>query len=300
MLRYLHADNRITEMLHTNPPKARKYKTIPTKLTESEFNEFVLPHLSYATGLRGPKPSVSAYKLFNYILYVLHSGCQWKLLQPCIEKDKNGISEIHYTNVFRQFQRWCYDGSLEKLFEDTVMRLQVKNMLDLSVLHGDGTTTPAKKGGDNIGYSGHKHFKGEKVIAITDRNGNVLSPYTTAPGNKNESPLFEPALVHLKKIIKAIGTTIVGSIMSLDGVYDSKKNRKLIFNAGMTPNIPENKRNRKKTKRGPKRKFNPAIFEERFFTVERMFSWEDKFKRALIRFERISRLYRNSRGGITA
>jgi hypothetical protein len=34
--------------------------------------------------------------------------------------------------------------------------------------------------------------------------------------------------------------------MSLDGAYDSKKNRKLIFNAGMKPNINENKRNRKK------------------------------------------------------
>jgi len=278
-------------MPHTKQTIPPKYKTIPTNLTESEFNEFVLPHLSYATGLRGPKPCISAYKLFNYILYVLHSGCQWKLLQFCIDKDKNGISEIHYTNVFRQFQRWCNDGSLEKLFEESVMRLQVRDMLDLSVLHGDGTTTPAKKGGDNIGYSGHKHFKGEKVIAITDRHGNVLSPYTTAPGNKNESPLFKPALGHLKKIIKMIGATIVGSIMSLDGVYDSKENRKLIFNAKMTPNIPENKRNRKKTKRGSKRKFNPAIFEERFFTVERMFSWEDKFRRALIRFEKISRHY---------
>jgi len=28
--------------------------------------------------------------------------------------------------------------------------------LDTSVIHGDGTTTSAKKGGDNIGYSGHK------------------------------------------------------------------------------------------------------------------------------------------------
>jgi len=278
-------------MACNNTGKTRKYKSIPTNLTEAEFNEFVLPYLRYATGSRGPKPKISAYKMFNYILYVLHSGCQWKLLQPCIDKDENGLAEIHYTNAFRQFQRWCNDSSFDKLFESSVMHLQIKNMLDLSVLHGDGTTTPAKKGGDNIGFSGHKHFKGEKVVAITDRHGNVLSPYTTAPGNKNESPLFEPALKHLKKIISKIGASIIGSIMSLDGVYDSRKNRKLIFNAGMTPNIPENKRNRKKTKRGPKRKFNPAIFEERFFTVERMFSWEDKFRRALIRFEKISKHY---------
>ena len=53
----------------------------------------------------------------------------------------------------------------------------------------------------------------------------------------------------------------------------------------MTPNIPENKRNRKKHKRGKKRVYNPLIFKERFQTVERLFAWEDKFKRLLLRFE---------------
>jgi len=71
----------------------------------------------------------------------------------------------------------------------------------------------------------------------------VLSGHITAPGNKSEAPLFESALKHLKKIVKAVDATIRGTIMSIDGVYDSIKNTKLIFNAGITPNIPENKRN---------------------------------------------------------
>lgn len=73
--------------------------------------------------------------------------------------------------------------------------------------------------------------------------------------------------------------------MSLDGVYNSPKNRKAIFNLGMTPNIPENKRNRKKPKRGKKQIYDQAIFDERFRTIERVFAWEDKFKRLLLRFE---------------
>jgi hypothetical protein len=40
---------------------------------------------------------------------------------------------------------------------------------DLSVLHGDGSNTVAKKGGDGIGYSGHKHQKGEKVVGTCQR-----------------------------------------------------------------------------------------------------------------------------------
>jgi transposase len=59
-----------------------------------------------------------------------------------------------------------------------------------------------------------------------------------------------------------------------------------VFNAGMIPNIPENPRNRKGIKRGRKRLFNAVIHALRM-RVERTFAWEDKFKRLLLRFERI-------------
>lgn len=61
-----------------------------------------------------------------------------------------------------------------------------------------------------------------------------------------------------------------------------------IFNRNMIPDNPENPRRRKATKRGPKQRFNPAIFEERFKSIERIFAWEDKFRRLLLRFERLS------------
>ena len=116
-------------------------------------------------------------------------------------------------------------------------------------------------------------------------NCNVVAPFVAAPGNANETKLFPDAFNKLKDIAKAVGMDILGSVISLDGAYDSKKNRKMIFNAGMVPNINENKRNRKSKKRGRKRLFDKAIFKERFRTIERVFSWEDKFKRLLLRFE---------------
>ena len=73
--------------------------------------------------------------------------------------------------------------------------------------------------------------------------------------------------------------------------HDNAPTRKKIFNAGMTPNIKENPRNRKKIKRGRKRMYDDDIFQERFQTIERVFAWEDKFKRLLLRFERISLLH---------
>jgi hypothetical protein len=59
----------------------------------------------------------------------------------------------------------------------------------------------------------------------------------------------------------------------------------------MRPNIPENQRGRKTAKRGRKRRFDAAIFGERFRTIERVSAWEDKFLRLLLRFERISQVY---------
>jgi hypothetical protein len=59
----------------------------------------------------------------------------------------------------------------------------------------------------------------------------------------------------------------------------------------MVPNINPNLRGRKQPKRGSKPIFEPAIFKERFWTIERVFAWEDKFRRLLLHFERISGLH---------
>ncbi len=53
--------------------------TIPTSLTQKQFNEHVLPYLSVAK--RGFVCQIPLYKVFNYILYRLHTGCQWDQLR---------------------------------------------------------------------------------------------------------------------------------------------------------------------------------------------------------------------------
>jgi transposase len=232
------------------------------------------------------KLKISEYKYFCYILKLVYTGCQWKEL--VIEKDEHGNHEIHYTSIFRRFKIWNKDGLWVKSFEASVCLLQNRGLLDTDILHGDGTTTAAKKGGDNIGRSGHKKLNGEKIVAISDRNGNVVSPFVTAPGNRNEIILLKPSLDGLSKICKLANINILGSVMSLDAGYDSVSNRKAIFNRGMIPNIKDNKRSRKTVKKGRKRIYSEEIFQERFHTIERTFAWEDKFKRLLLRFERIS------------
>jgi transposase len=260
------------------------FTPIPVQLSETEFNQFILPYLSMPK--RGPKCKLGYYRVFNLILWVLYTGMQWKSLP--VPKDRNGKAEIHYTTVYKVFAKWADDGSLEHAFIASVGHLSDHHRLDLNVLHGDGTNTVAKKGGDGIGYSGYKHQKGEKVIAIIDNHGYVLSPLPVAPVNEADMVLLPDALRVLKRVAKLLGWDLKGSYLNLDGGFDSKHNRKVLFNAGMIPNIKENPRNRKTTKRGRKRLFNQAIHRLRD-RVERTFAWEDKFKRLLMRFERIQR-----------
>jgi len=152
------------------------WQAIPTKLSEAQFEEFVLPHLS--RGRRGPAPTLSLHKIFNYILQILYMGCQWKMLP--IERNDKGFPEIHHTRIYRMMRRWQADGSIDRIFSGTVHKLRQDQLLDPSVIHGDGTTTAAKKGGDNLGYSGHKHLKGCKVVAFCDRDCNIIAPFVTA------------------------------------------------------------------------------------------------------------------------
>src|ERR1700736_4971508 len=147
---------------------------------------------------RGPAPKLSLHTLFNYILKLLYMGCQWKELP--IEKDKEGRPEIHYTRIYGTFRRWQFAGCFDAIFTGTVLKLHQADLLDVTVIHGDGTTTATKKGGDNIGFSGHKKVKGDKVVAFCDRNCNVIAPFISAPGNRNESPLLRQALPQLTKI----------------------------------------------------------------------------------------------------
>ena len=180
------------------------------------------------------------HALFNYILKLLYLGCQWKELP--IEKDDQGAGRSTTPASMAAFRRWVADGCFDAIFEGTVLTLHQADLLDASVIHGDGTTTAAKKGGDNIGFNGHKKVKGDKVVAFCDRNCNVIAPFISAPGNQNKSPLLREALPEVTRIADSIGLDLRGTIVSLDGVYDCRRNRKAIFNRGMVPNINPNPR----------------------------------------------------------
>lgn len=104
-------------------------------------------------------------------------------------------------------------------------------------------------------------------------------------GNHNDSYDLVNRLKDLFRQLNHLGLQYEDAFFNADSAFDTKDARKLLWNRGVRPNIPENKRNRRCTKRGRKRHFDKAVYQKRFVN-ERTFAWIDKFKRLLIRFER--------------
>lgn len=65
-------------------------------------------------------------------------------------------------------------------------------------------------------------MKGDKVAAFCDRRCNVMAPVVLAPGNCNEAPLLREALPEVMCNVREVDIDRCGTIVSIDGVYDSE------------------------------------------------------------------------------
>ena len=131
---------------------------IPVQLAETAFTEFIFPHLSMPK--RGPQCKLGYHRVFNLILWVLYTGMQWQCLP--VPQDPTGKPAIHDTTVYKVFAKWADDGSLWQAFVASVRHLAVEQQLDLSVLHGDGTNTVAKKGAMGLPIRGTSTRQGRR------------------------------------------------------------------------------------------------------------------------------------------
>ena len=161
----------------------------------------------------------------------------------------------------------------------------IRDLLDVSELNLDGSHTIAKKGGESVVYQGRKKAKTSNILPIFDKHGYVLASTGIVAGNHNDAFNLKSHLQSAFKWLKRQNLLIQGSYFNADSAFDTKEARKICFNHKLLPNIPENKRNRKQAKPGPKRMFNQNVYRRRF-TTERSFAWIDKFRTLLVRYDR--------------
>ena len=258
---------------------------IPTSVTAEQFEEHIRPYVT--TAQRGYESKIALYKIFNYMLYRLHTGCQWEELPIAPSSEASGDPEISWWAVYYHFRKWSRDGSLARVWQHSIAVAADK--LDLSVLNLDGSHAVAKKGGEAVAYQGRKRAKTSNILPITDHHGYILATTDIVSGNHNDAFQLKANLQAAFKSIKALGLSIAGAFFNADSAFDTLDARKVCFNHHLIPNMAENKRNRKTVKRGRKRLFNPTVYQERF-SSERSFAWIDKFRALLVRFD-IKKIY---------
>ena len=113
---------------------------IPISVTESQFEQHFRPHLSPAK--RGYVCKIPLYKVFTYIVYKLRTGWQWEFLP--IDETVDGVPEVSYQVPSYHFRKWSRDGSLQRLFDASIMT--IRGELNLSEINLDGSHSAAKKG----------------------------------------------------------------------------------------------------------------------------------------------------------
>jgi transposase len=133
-------------------------------------------------------------------------------------------------------------------------------------------------------YQGRKRAKTSNILPITDAKGYVLASTGIIADNHHDAFCLKAHLQTAFKFIKRLGLHLAGAFFNADSAFDTRDARKVCFNHQVIPNIAENKRNRKKSKRGRKGWFNATIYRGHFIS-ERSFTWMDKFRALLVRFD---------------
>ena len=77
--------------------------------------------------------------------------------------------------MFHHFSQWSKKGAWQKAWE--ALLAAHKDYLDMSSIQIDGTHTPARGGGQAVGYQGRKSSMTTNLLCISDSNG-VLSTWT--------------------------------------------------------------------------------------------------------------------------
>ncbi|MBI3757996.1 MAG: transposase [Deltaproteobacteria bacterium] len=139
-----------------------------------------------------------------------------------------------------------------------------------------------------MGYSGHKHQKGEKELTIAENQGFVLGPIAVKPVNAHDSTLLPEAFSHLLEFTRRIGVDLQGARLTLDSGFDSQTNKALIREQGLVPVICPNRRNTQEPIAIARlyRWFDRDSYRQRY-KVERTFAWQDTYRKLVVSYERL-------------
>ncbi len=254
-------------------------------ITKNQIQELILPFIP--KNKRGFSSGFDMGDVFKCILHKLKTGCQWKNIFVDIEGFKPPFS---WNTVYYFYRKWVKENVFETIFS-TFLELQ-EGKINQENLNLDGTHSLVKKSAESAAYQHRKKAKTSNVLILTDGNGIPIAIGNILSGNHNDLYKVVPQFAQMITRINKAGICVENSFLNADKGFDSKSLRRACHRRKIVPNIIENSRNRKKTKRGRKRFFSQKVYDNRFVN-ERAFAWIDSFRTLLIRFDKLDNVWLN-------
>jgi putative transposase len=146
----------------------------PTDLTEGQWQLLLalLPARKWQPGGPG-RPPYDVRCVINGILYLLKSGCQWRMLPREFGK---------WNTIYGYFKRWRRDGVWAKLME-ALRQLEprrVGRQPEPSAGSVDSQSIKSATQHSEVGFDGGKKTKGRKRHLLVDTLGLIMAVVVTA------------------------------------------------------------------------------------------------------------------------
>lgn len=246
-------------------------------LSKDSIERWIVPYLS--VGKRGTKVKVELWKIVAAILYRLKSGCQWSMLP--VEKFFTAKCGLTASGVYYHFSKWVKDGSFKSVW--TALLKANHQFLDLSCIQLDGSHTPAKNGGEHIGYQNRKAANTTNALFLSDNQGLPLAVATPQSGNHHDLHDIQTLFDELCGVLEEANINLCGVFLNADSGFDAQSLREKCSEKQIEANIEVNERNKKE--QSDQYVYFDELLYKRRFVIERMNAWIDSFKALLIRFE---------------